>query len=121
MFRVIERVFIYSSSMLVSLAQWRGEISAFYTNTLIFSQISIFYLLLSLLYGSIFCRLGLIKLSLLIISLILNGTKFFHLKKCRKINRKKGSTYLLPYILLLYQTYWNTFGLVHELSVSVVT
>ena len=37
--------------MPVSLAQWHGEIGAFYNNTLTFSKISIFYLLLSLSYG----------------------------------------------------------------------
>ena len=86
--------------MPVSLAQWRGEIGAFYNNTLTFSKISIFYLLLSLSYGSIFCRLDLIKLSLLIISLILNGIIYFHFKKCRKINRKIG-VYLFTTIYLL--------------------
>ena len=100
MFRVIKRVSIYLFSMPVSLAQWRGEIGAFYNNTLTFSKISIFYLLLSLSYGSIFCRLDLIKLSLLIISLILNGIIFFHFKKCRKINRKIG-VYLFTTIYLL--------------------
>ena len=86
--------------MPVSLAQWRGEIGAFYNNTLTFSKISIFYLLLSLSYGSIFCRLDLIKLSLLIVGLILNGIIFFHFKKCRKINRKIG-VYLFTTIYLL--------------------
>ena len=100
MFRVIKRVSIYLFSMPVSLAQWRGEIGAFYNNTLTFSKISIFYLLLSLSYGSIFCRLDLIKLSLLIVSLILNGIIFFHFKKCRKINRKIG-VYLFTTIYLL--------------------
>ena len=100
MFRVIKRVSIYLFSMPVSLAQWRGEIGAFYNNTLTFSKISIFYLLLSLSYGSIFCRLDLIKLSLLIISLILNGIIYFHFKKCRKINRKIG-VYLFTTIYLL--------------------
>ena len=76
--------------MPVSLGQWRGEIGALYNNTLTYSKISIFYLLLSLSYGSIFCRLDLIKLSLLIISLILKGIIYFHFKKCRKINRKIG-------------------------------
>ena len=100
MFRVIKRVSIYLFSMPVSLAQWRGEIGAFYNNTLTFSKISIFYLLLSLSYGSIFCRLDLIKLSLLIVGLILNGIIFFHFKKCRKINRKIG-VYLFTTIYLL--------------------
>ena len=62
MFRVIKRVSIYLFSMSVSLAQWRGKIGAFYNNTLAFSKISTFYLLLSIPYGSIFCRLDLIKL-----------------------------------------------------------
>ena len=100
MFRVIERVPIYLFSMPVSLAQWCGKIGAFCNNTLTFSKISIFYLLLSLSYGSIFCRLDLIKLSLLIISLILNGIIYFHFKKCRKINRKIG-VYLFTTIYLL--------------------
>ena len=97
---VVKRVSIYLFLIPVSLAQWRGEIGAFYNNTLAFSKISIFYLLLSLSYGSIFCRLDLIKLSLLIISLILNGIIFFHFKKCRKINRKIG-VYLFTTIYLL--------------------
>ena len=121
MFRVIKRVSIYLFSMPVSLAQWRGEIGAFYNNTLTFSKISIFYLLLSLSYGSIFCRLDLIKLSLLIVGLILNGIIFFHFKKCRKINQRIGVYLFTTIYLLLYQTYWNIFGLVHKLSVSVVT
>ena len=120
MFRVIKRVSIYLFSMLVSLAPWHGEIGAFYNNTLTFSKISIFYLLLSLSYGSIFCRLDLIKLPLLIISLILNAKMFFHFKKCRNNNLKIG-VYLLLYIFSLYQIYWNIFGLVLELSDSVVT
>ena len=100
MFRVIKRVSIYLFSMPVSLAQWRGEIGAFYNNTLTFSKISIFYLLLSLSYGSIFFRSDVIKLSLLIISLILSGIIFFNFKKCRKINRKIG-VYLFTTIYLL--------------------
>ena len=99
MFRVIKRVSIYLFSMPVSLAQWRGEIGAFYNNTLTFSKISIFYLLLSLSYGSIFCRLDLIKLPLLIISLILNGKMFFHFKKCRNNNLKIG-VYLFTTVYL---------------------
>ena len=74
--------------MPVSLAQWYGEIGAFYNNTLTFSKISVFYLLLSLIYGSIFFRLGVIKLSLLITSLILSEIIFFNFKKCIKINQK---------------------------------
>ena len=100
MFRVIERVSIYLFSMPVSLAQWRGEIGAFYNNTLTFSKISIFYLLLSLSNRSIFCRLDLIKLPLLIISLILSEIMFFHFKKCRNINLKIG-VYLFTTIYLL--------------------
>ena len=100
MFRVIKRVSIYLFSMPVSLAQWRGEKGAFYNNTLAFSKISTFYLLLSLPYGSIFCRLDLIKLLFLIISLILNGIMFFHFKKCRNNNLKIG-VYLFTTIYLL--------------------
>ena len=90
MFRIMKRVSIYLFSMPVSLAQWRGEIGAFYNNTLTFSKISICYLLLSLSYGFIFCTLDLIKLSLLIIPLILNGIMFLHFKKCRNIDLKIG-------------------------------
>ena len=86
----MKRVSIYLFSMPVSLAQWRGEIGAFYNNTLTFSKISICYLLLSLSYGFIFCTLDLIKLSLLIIPLILNGIMFLHFKKCRNIDLKIG-------------------------------
>ena len=100
MFRVIRRVSIYLFSMPVSLAQWRGEIGAFYNNTLAFSKISTFYLLLSLPYGSIFCRLDLIKLLFLIISLILNKIMFFHFKKCRN-NNLKIRLYLFTTIYLL--------------------
>ena len=100
MFRVIERVPIYLFSMPVSLAQWCGKIGAFCNNTLTFSKISIFYLLLSLSNRSIFCRLDLIKLPLLIISLILSGIMFFHFKKCRNINLKIG-VYLFTTIYLL--------------------
>ena len=121
MFLVIKRVSTYLFSMPVTLAQWCGEIGTFYNNTLTFSKISIFYLLLSLSYGSIFCRLDLIKLSLLIVGLILNGIIFFHFKKCRKINQRIGVYLFTTIYLLLYQTYWNIFGLIHELSVSVVT
>ena len=45
--------------MPVILAQWRGKIGAFYNNTLAFSKISIYYLILSLPYRFIFCRLDL--------------------------------------------------------------
>ena len=100
MFRVIRRVSIYLFSMPVSLAQWRGEIGAFYNNTLAFSKISTFYLLLSLPYGSIFCRLDFIKLLFLIISLILNKIMFFHFKKCRN-NNLKIRLYLFTTIYLL--------------------
>ena len=86
--------------MLVSSAQWRGEMGAFYNNTLTFSKISIFYLLLSLSYGSIFCRLELIKLLFLPISLILNEIMFFHFKKCRNNNLKIG-IYLFTTIHLI--------------------
>ena len=65
--------------MPVGLAQLRGEI--IYNNRLVFPKISIFNLLLSLSYGSILCRLDLIRLLFLIISLILNGLVFFHFKK----------------------------------------
>ena len=91
MFRVIKRVSIYLLSMPASLAQWHGEIGAFYNNTLTFSKISIFYLLLSLSYGSM--------LLLLIINSILNGM-FFHFKKCKNINIKTG-VYLFTTIYLL--------------------
>ena len=57
-------------------------------------------LLLSLLYGSIFFRLDVIKLWLLIISLILSGIIFFDFMKCRKINGKIG-VYLFTTIYLL--------------------
>ena len=100
MFRVIKRVSICLFSMPVSLAQWRGKIRAFYNNTLPFSKISTFYLLISLPYGSIFCRLDLIKLLFLIISLILNGIMFFLFKKCRNNNLKIG-VYLFTTIYLL--------------------
>ena len=101
-----QRVSIYLFSMPVSLAQWRGEIGPFYNNTLAFSKISTFYLLFSLPCGSIFCRLDLIKLLSLIISLILNGIVFFHFKKCRNNNLKIGvylftTTYLLIISILL--------------------
>ena len=86
--------------MPVSLAKWRGEIGTFYNNTLTFPKISIFYLLLPLPYGSIFCRLDLIKLLFLIISLISNGIMFFHFKKCRNNNLKIG-VYLFTTIYFL--------------------
>ena len=57
MFWVIKTVSIYLLSMPVSLNQWCGEISVFYNNTLALSKISILYLLFSLSFGSIFCRL----------------------------------------------------------------
>ena len=63
-----------------SLVAWRNR--CIYNKALGFSKISFFCLLLSLPYGSIFCRLDLIKLLFLIISLILNGIMFFHFKKC---------------------------------------
>ena len=100
MFRVIKRVSIYLFSMPVSLAQWRKEIGAFYNNTLAFSNISTFCLLLPLSYGSIFCRLDLIKLPLLIISLILSGIMFFHFKNVGNINLKIG-VYLFTTLYLL--------------------
>ena len=101
MFRVIKRVCIYLFSMSVNLAQWRGEIGAFYNNALTFSKISVFYLLLSLSYGSIVCMLGLIKLLLLIISLILN-VMFFHFKQFRNNNLKVGVfLFTTIYLLLL--------------------
>ena len=80
MFWVIKRVSIHLFSMAVSLAQRFGEIGAFYNNTLAFSDISIFHFILSLPYRSIFCRLHLINLLFLIISLVFNGTMFFNLK-----------------------------------------
>ena len=92
--------------MPVSLAQWRKEIGAFYNNTLAFSNISTFCLLLPLSYGSIFCRLDLIKLPLLIISLILSGIMFYHFKNVGNINLKIGvyqftNLYLLTISTLL--------------------
>ena len=113
MFRVIKRVSIYLFLMPVSLAQWSGEIGAFYNNKQTFSKISILFVTFTFIWVHI-CRLDLIRLLLLIISLILNRIMFFHFKKCRKINRKIG-VYLFTNIYLLYQTYWNIFGLVHEL------
>ena len=86
--------------MPVSLAQCHGEIGAFYNNTLTFYKISIFYLLLSLSYGSIFYRLDLIKLLLWIISLILNRIIFFHFQKCRNMKQNIG-VYLFTTINLL--------------------
>ena len=110
MFWVINRVSIYLFSMPVSLAHWRGEIGAFYNNKLAFSKISIFYLLLSLPYGSIFCRLDLIKVLFLITSFILNGIMFFHFKKCRNNNLKIGvylfTTIYLPIISNLLEYLW---------------
>ena len=88
MFWVIKKVLIYLLSMPVSLDQCRGEITAFYNNTLAFSKIYIFCLLLSFLYGSILCRLDLIKLQLPIISSVLNGIMFFHFKIWRNYNLK---------------------------------
>ena len=49
------RVSVYLFSMPVSVAQWRVEIGVFYKNTLAFSNISIFYLMLSLPYWSNYC------------------------------------------------------------------
>ena len=90
--------------MSVSLAQWCGEIGAFYNNTLTFSNISIFYLILSLPYGSIFCRLDLIKLLFQIISLILNRIMFFHFKKCRNNSLTIGIYPLNTLYLLIIST-----------------
>ena len=118
MFRVIKRLSIYLFSMPVSSAQWRGEVGAFYNNTQTSSKISIFCLLLSLSYWSIFYRLDLIKLPLLIISLVLNGIMFFHFEKCKNNNLKAGVDLFTTIYLLIIS---NIFGLVHELSVSVVT
>ena len=77
---------------------WRNR--CIYNKALGFSKISFFCLLLSLPYGSIFCRLDLIKLLFLIISLILNGIMFFHFKKCWNNNLKVG-VYLFTTIYLL--------------------
>ena len=88
MFRVIKRVSIYLFSIPVGLAQWRGQIDAFYNNTLAFSKISIFYMLLSICILVHFCRLDLIKLLLPILSLILKDIMFFHFKKYRENNLK---------------------------------
>ena len=111
-FWVIKRVFSYLFSMPVSLAQLRGEI--IYNNTLVFPTISIFYLLLSLSYGSIFCRLDLIRLLFLIISLILNGIMFFHFKKYRNNNLKIG-VYLFTTIYLLIMSKLSRLILVRSL------
>ena len=97
---------MYFFSMPVSLVQWRGDIGTFYSNALTFSKISIFYLLLSLSNRSIFCRLDLIKLPLLIISLILSGIMFYHFKNVGNINLKIGvypftNLYLLTISTLL--------------------
>ena len=100
MFWVIKTVFIYLFSMPVSLAQWRGEIDACYNNTLAFSKISIFCLIVSLPYGCVFCRLDLIKLLFLIISLILNRIMSFHFKKCRNNSLAIG-VYLFTIYLLI--------------------
>ena len=113
MFRVIKRLSIYLFSMPVSSAQWRGEVGAFYNNTLTSSKISIFDLLLSLSYWSIFYRLDLIKLPLLIISLVLNGM-FFHFEKCKNNNLKAG-VYLFTTIyrnLSQFRNFiwWRKFG-----------
>ena len=84
----MKRVSIYLFLMPVSLTQSSGQIVAFYNKTLVFSRISIFYLLLALSYGSIFCWLDFIKWLLRIIRLILNGIISFHFKKCRNNNLK---------------------------------
>ena len=109
-----------TAHMWVSLAQWRGEIGAFYNNRLTFSKISIF-LLLSLSYGSIFFRLDVIKLSLLIISLILRDIIFFNFKKCRKINRKIRVYLFTTIYLLIISKLLEHLWVGSELSVSVVT
>ena len=87
-------------SMPVSLAQWRGEIGAFYNNTLAFSNILTFYLVLSVLYGSIFCSLHLIKLLFLIIRLLFNRIMFFYFKK-RRSNSPTIGVYLSTVSCLL--------------------
>ena len=104
-----------------SLAQWRGEIDSFYCNTLAFSNISIIYLILSLSHESIFCKLDLIKLVFQFICLVLNDTMFFHFKKCGNNSLKIGLYPLTTLYFLLYRPFWNVFGLLHELLVSVVT
>ena len=83
-----------------SLVAFQKLIGAFYNNAMAFSKISSFCLLLSVPYGSIFCRLDLIKLLFLIISLILKGKIFFHFKKCRN-NNLKMRVYLFTTIYLL--------------------
>ena len=76
MFWVIKRVSICLFSIPASLAQGRVQICAFYNNALIFSNISIFCLILSLPYRSI--------LLFQIINLIFNGKMFF-LKKVEAV------------------------------------
>ena len=88
MFWVIKTVSIYLFSMPVSLDQWRGD-------TLSFSKISIFCLIVSLPYGCIFCRLP-----FLIISLILNRIMFFYFKECWN-NRLTIRVYLFTTVYLL--------------------
>ena len=68
----LEGFYSFFFSIRVSLARWRGEIGALYNNTLAFSNILIFYLILSLPWGSIFCRLHFIKLQHVIVSLLFN-------------------------------------------------
>ena len=108
--------------MSASLAQWREEIGAFYNNTRAFYEISIFYLILSPPYGSIFCRLILIKLLFLIISLILNGIMFFHFKKCRNNSLTIGvypfTTIYLLIISNLLEYLWVAFWVVRIISLS---
>ena len=87
-------------SMPGSLAQWRGEIGVFYNSTFTFSNILIFCLVLSLPYGHIFCKLDLIKLLFLVISLILNGIMLFHFKKCRNNSLAIG-VYTLTTLFLI--------------------
>ena len=88
MFWVIKTVSIYLFSMPVSLDQWRGD-------TLSFSKISIFCLIVSLPYGCTFCRLP-----FLIISLILNRIMFFYFKECWN-NRLTIRIYLFTTVYLL--------------------
>ena len=98
---VIKRVSIYLFLMPFSLAQWRGEIDPFYYNALAFSNISIIYLILSLSYESIFCKLDLIKLLFQFICLVLNEAMFFHFKKPGNNSLKIG---LYPLTTLYFLT-----------------
>ena len=101
MFWVSKMVSLHLFLMTVSLAQWCGEVGPFYNNTLTFSNISIFYLILSLPCGCLFCRLDLIESLFLIKSLILNGIMFFHYLKSRNNRLTIGVNPLTTWYLLI--------------------